>query len=64
MSSFETPQPPTARRRRRLLPLLSLGAAGLMLATACATGDDGADQPHSDAAVSYTHLTLPTKRIV
>ena len=26
MSSFETPQPPTARRRRRLLPLLSLGA--------------------------------------
>ena len=54
MSSFETPQPPTARRRRRLLPLLSLGAAGLMLATACATGDDGADQPHSDTASAST----------
>lgn len=54
MSSFQTPQPPTARRRRRLLPLLSLGAAGLMLATACATGDDGADQPHSDTASAST----------
>ena len=59
MSSFETPETTAPRRRRRLLPLLSLGVAGLFLATACASGQEETQEPHDDAASASQSASEP-----
>ena len=63
MSSFQTPETTTPRRRRRLLPLVSLGVAGLFLATACASGQDDTPEPHDDAA-SASQSAAPERAAV
>ncbi|MFJ3311379.1 FKBP-type peptidyl-prolyl cis-trans isomerase [Micrococcus endophyticus] len=63
MSSFQTPETTTPRRRRRLLPLVSLGVAGLFLATACASGQDDTPEPHEDAA-SASQSAAPERAAV
>lgn len=63
MSSFLTPHTAAPRRRRRLLPALSLGVAGLFLATACASGQEDAEQPHDDTA-SASQAAAPERAAV
>ena len=46
------------------LPFTVLFAMGILLAGLQLTGLGAGDDAHGDAAVSYTHLTLPTSDLV
>ena len=54
-------------KKSRILQLLAVLFAFTLITAACGDDDDSGSSSaseSSESAVSYTHLTLPTKRIV